>query len=488
MTLLQTVNLGTAPTGSDGDAARAAFAKMNSNVGVLNTQAALVTGATVTGGGNMTNAYVGKRVNVSFSADAPLGLPLSTTCAADQVILIRNVGIGAALLSATGPDVYSGPSKLLSGETLLVDTNGAGAWAVLMRGRTSSNNETVSGTLTVAGATIFNATTALKGDTSLSYATPKLYLNDTAQTGGAGLFRLVSSAGSFLLQHNTATAGDFSSATAPLAFAANDVATFTQRPAWAGVTPWDSGNLTPSLYARLDGSQTYTGGQTQSGVISTVGAFRATADMGSAFSSFATAAAAAFQMDCPNDSSAYYGLRWTHWASRHLAGIAAYAGGSGSSTPSIVFSFAANTNAFVFYASGAATFAGALTQNSDYRIKKNVVAIDPEVALEAVLGSRPIEYDRADYEDSERHVGFIAHELQAQLPLLVTGTKDAVKPAMLDLSAGPAKPGKMVADLQSVNYVGGVPYLFAAMRALKSQLDQAVSRIAELEGPDVNHR
>lgn len=95
---------------------------------------------------------------------------------------------------------------------------------------------------------------AFVGAVSISYSTPTLALADTSQAGGAGRFRWTSSAGSMVLQRNTAAAGDFSTNTAPVTYSAADVATFVNRPVFGANTPWDSGNLTPTNYAALSGA------------------------------------------------------------------------------------------------------------------------------------------------------------------------------------------------------------------------------------------
>ncbi|MDE1011276.1 MAG: hypothetical protein OSB38_37000, partial [Paraburkholderia fungorum] len=160
---LQKVNLGALPDGAGGDDFRTALSRHNANVDILNAQATLLSGQPITTPGNLTNAAIGKRINVSLGEAGQIGLPLSTTCAADQVILLRNIGPAAALPVAQAPDVYSGPSKLLPGEALLIDTNGAGAWTVLMRGRTNSDNETVNGDLAVGGLLSVTKDATLKG-------------------------------------------------------------------------------------------------------------------------------------------------------------------------------------------------------------------------------------------------------------------------------------------------------------------------------------
>jgi hypothetical protein len=139
-----------------------------------------------------------------------------------------------------------------------------------------------------------------------------------------------------------------------------------------------------------------------------------------------------------------------------------------------VFSFQNASQAHIFKDGGAAIFAGALTQNSDYRIKGDVSEIDPDAALAALLRARPVEYARTDIPDDSRHAGFIAHELQEVLPLLVEGEKDATRDEMQDMSTGPQLPPKQVPELQSVNYIGLGPYLVAAVKAL-------AERVAALE-------
>jgi len=58
----------------------------------------------------------------------------------------------------------------------------------------------------------------------------------------------------------------------PLSVSASTGATtFTQRPTFAGNTPYDSGNFTPGNYATLAGNQTFTGNQTLSGTNSIAG-------------------------------------------------------------------------------------------------------------------------------------------------------------------------------------------------------------------------
>jgi hypothetical protein len=115
------------------------------------------------------------------------------------------------------------------------------------------------------------------GTVSLNYAAPQLAWLDSTQSNGAGRFRWISSGGSMILQRNTATAGDFSSATAPVTYGSNDVATFAVRPVFGSATPWDTGNFNPANYFPVAGGQ-FTGhvtsvptaGSTTSGNVSSM--------------------------------------------------------------------------------------------------------------------------------------------------------------------------------------------------------------------------
>jgi len=204
----------------------------------------------------------------------------------------------------------------------------------------------------------------------------------------------------------------------------------------------------------------------------------------------------ALQVDAQSNASAYMIARATHWGVRHLAGIEAYEGGSDSSHPMLSMHVGATTNAFQFYEWGNASFAGTLAQNSDYRIKSGVVDIDSAAAASSLRAVRPIEYtDNRDPSGASRRAGMIAHELAQELPLLVEGTKDAVrKVARLEGDTTPYEPGTEPAGytppvsvehdepvLQNVNYIGAVPYLIAAWKHSDELLQQALARIAALE-------
>lgn len=204
----------------------------------------------------------------------------------------------------------------------------------------------------------------------------------------------------------------------------------------------------------------------------------------------------ALQIDAQSNTSAYMVTRVTHWGVRHLAAIEVYEGGSDSTHPMISMHVGSTLNAFQFYEWGNATFAGSLSQNSDYRIKRDVANIDTATAAASLRSVRPVEYtDNRAPPGSPRRAGMIAHELAEHLPLLVEGDKDAVRRAIrLEGDATPYEPGMEPADyippttveydepvLQNVNYVGAIPYLIAAWQHTDDLLKQATARIARLE-------
>ncbi|WP_157650649.1 hypothetical protein [Burkholderia ubonensis] len=277
MTALQTVNLGTAPAGSDGDPVRTGFTKVNSNVVVLNAQAALTSAAaTITTAQALTAAlHVGKRVNISLATAGTINLPEASTCAADQVTLLRNIGSTVATLATTpGSGDTIALSKLNPGEAALMDTDGVHAWNVLMRGRTNSDNETVNGNCAVSGNESVGGTLAVTGNTTvggtLGVTGQVTVANDGNLTYAAGNQRGLNwMAGTSIrwriYTDGVAEAG--SNAGSNLAFArytdagvyvdnplainrASGVFAFTYRPTFAGKTPWDSGNLDPAAFIK----------------------------------------------------------------------------------------------------------------------------------------------------------------------------------------------------------------------------------------------
>jgi hypothetical protein len=208
----------------------------------------------------------------------------------------------------------------------------------------------------------------------------------------------------------------------------------------------------------------------------TAGALHINTDWGTSWNNWTGTANAAVQMDCPSSGSAYYGLRFTHWGDKHLAALGAYED-PGNGAAHMVFLVGTDTApGFWFNSGGNGTYATSWTLGSDYRIKKDVVTVDPEETLTKVLKLRPVEFGRIEeHHGDKRWPGYIAHEVQELFPLAVHGTKDAMRPKM------DGEPGEMEIDPQSVDYIAMSSYYVAAIQALSAKLDKALSRIDELE-------
>lgn len=123
------------------------------------------------------------------------------------------------------------------------------------------------------------------------------------------------------------------------------------RPFWWNLTNGTVGIATDaasSVSIGAYGTITTTGSYQTSSTTDTTGYFRTTGDIGGAFVNWSNSRAFAVQVDSQNDTSAYGGIRWTHWGSRHLAAIDAYSGGSGVTAPTIVMHFSNQANAWTF--------------------------------------------------------------------------------------------------------------------------------------------
>jgi len=171
MTVLQKIVLGTPPAAVDGDPVRTASTKMNANVDVLNTQAILSSFATtLTAAQALTAAnHLGKRVNINLAASGTINLPTASTCVADGVIHLRNVGATLVTLAITaGSGDTIALTTLAAGESALMDTDGVHAWTCAMRGRTNSANEVVQGNCSVLGNETVGGTLAVTGVATLA--------------------------------------------------------------------------------------------------------------------------------------------------------------------------------------------------------------------------------------------------------------------------------------------------------------------------------
>ena len=218
--------------------------------------------------------------------------------------------------------------------------------------------------------------------------------------------------------------------------------------------------------------------------------------IGGAFVDWSGSRTPAVQIDAMSRESAYMGFRWTRWGAKHLAGIDVYEGGSAANAmTSLNFHFDVGINRHAFYSNGNAVFAGTLAQNSDYRIKSDVVSIDLETAAVSLRRSRPVEYrDVRQAGDSKRLSGFIAHELQENFPLVVDGEKDAtrVEPVVTgdatpyqagqepESWSAPQVESRNVPELQNVNYIGLVPYLCAGWQQLDRRIQDLEQKLASV--------
>jgi hypothetical protein len=105
---------------------------------------------------------------------------------------------------------------------------------------------------------------------------------------------------------------------------------------------------------------------------------------------------------------------------------------------------------------GRNAYANTFFATSDYRIKQNVENLGHSYSLENL---RPVTYYNSH--TKKQDYGFIAHELQAELPALVTGEKD-------------------VQTLQTINYNGLVPFLVKEIKQLKQSNQDFKEQIAQL--------
>jgi hypothetical protein len=90
--------------------------------------------------------------------------------------------------------------------------------------------------------------------------------------------------------------------------------------------------------------------------------------------------------------------------------------------------------------------ATAYNSSSDYRIKKDIIALDEKFNVD---NFRPVTYNNINL--GKQDIGLIAHELQEEYPFLVTGEKDGE-------------------NLQSINYIGLIGILIKEIQELKKEV------------------
>jgi hypothetical protein len=131
------------------------------------------------------------------------------------------------------------------------------------------------------------------------------------------------------------------------------------------------------------------------------------------------------------------------------------------------------TSLFTMDRSGNVTIGGSLTENSDERLKENIVTIPN--ALDKVSQLRGVTFDWKERDDEgnvRSSMGLIAQEVEAVegLEVLVTEVAKDGSPEMEEFQP------------KGVTYQNMVGLLIEAIKELKIELDAAKARITELEG------
>jgi hypothetical protein len=100
------------------------------------------------------------------------------------------------------------------------------------------------------------------------------------------------------------------------------------------------------------------------------------------------------------------------------------------------------------------------TATSDYRLKKDAQDFDALSVVNMIAA-----YDFAWKSNGQREYGFMAHEIQAVLPYLVTGHKDEV-----DDNGQPV--------IQRVNYAKLAPVLLKAIQEQQKQIEELQQQLS----------
>lgn len=119
-------------------------------------------------------------------------------------------------------------------------------------------------------------------------------------------------------------------------------------------------------------------------------------------------------------------------------------------------------------------YATSFTPSSDYRLKDNIEDLQSP-SLDDIQKLRPVKYDMLQHIENgvreyfpEKHIGFIAHEIQEVFPDIVSGQKDEVH--------GDGSP-----KYQTVDYDKLTVFLVKAVQELNTKLDAANAEIALLK-------
>jgi hypothetical protein len=455
MANLTQVNLGTIGDGSDGDALRTAMQKINTDIAILMQQATLTSAVTITATQNLTAAlHQGKRVVMNFGTTGAVGMPLSSTCAADGIILLMNRGTTNIPVVAQNPDTVDIPT-LYPGESAFMGTDGAGHWNCLLRGRSSNSanevvsgnstvvgNETVGGTLSVAGIVSFGSTGQVSISALGAYSgTSAGYSSNVTVGGTLGVTGASTLAGVANLN------GGATIRSSLVVFKPDNVssaATMDSNGNIGGTGLGTFNSLSIGTTATILGATSIGGTLGVAGTLNANGSILLKGGLTLYQADGVTAAVTLSATGAVGSIGPIQGTTVTGTTRGVFGGAAISTGGSVSATGTYPFyTRDANATAGQFWAFGgdaSSSFAiragggdgtGAyLAYNgttwaatSDRRLKKNMVPLTN--ALDSVKSLSTIKYKwRSKRRGTGTYVGFIAQDVQAVLPECVTTDKD----------------------------------------------------------------
>ncbi len=148
-------------------------------------------------------------------------------------------------------------------------------------------------------------------------------------------------------------------------------------------------------------------------------------------------------------------LRMANAGNSNYWDVAGLSGAQGNANNFLNFYFSPSGNVLSLRGDGNAVLMGTLTQNSDERLKKNIIAITSGT-LGKLEQLRAYTYQWKDAtRDQETQIGFLAQEIEKVFPELVKYGEDGVR---------------------SVSYTGMVPVLLQATRELKCKNDELQQR------------
>jgi hypothetical protein len=133
-------------------------------------------------------------------------------------------------------------------------------------------------------------------------------------------------------------------------------------------------------------------------------------------------------------------------------------------TSAFVIANSASTTEFNVLDNGNATLAGTLTQNSDQRLKTNIQTLNASSSLAAIDALNPVTFNWINLsQGSTTQLGFIAQQVQQIFPNLVATTS----------------PTALTPDgTLSLNYIGLISPIVAAIQALSAELNSIENTIA----------